>query len=153
MEISRLDHFVLTTARLEECLRFYTDILGMELRRENGRYALFFGAAKINIHTRPAEFLPAAKDPRPGALDLCFVVRSPIEAVMRELQARGISPRNRHCPPPRRGRRHAEYLPARPGRQSRRALQLCRRRSTAARKNLNGQKRRKYVKLGRKAGE
>lgn len=66
MEISRLDHFVLTTARLEECLRFYTDILGMELRRENGRYALFFGAAKINIHTRPAEFLPAAKDPRPG---------------------------------------------------------------------------------------
>ena len=92
MEISRLDHFVLTTAHLEECLRFYTDILGMELRRENGRYALFFGAAKINIHTRPAEFLPAAKDPRPGALDLCFVVRSPIEVVMRELQARGISP-------------------------------------------------------------
>lgn len=92
MEISRLDHFVLTTARLEECLRFYTDILGMELRRENGRYALFFGAAKINIHTRPAEFLPAAKDPRPGALDLCFVVRSPIEVVLRELQARGISP-------------------------------------------------------------
>ena len=68
MEISRLDHFVLTTARLEECLRFYTEILGMELRQENGRYAFFFGASKINIHMRPAEFLPAAAHPCMGLL-------------------------------------------------------------------------------------
>ena len=40
MEISRLDHFVLTTAHPEECLRFYTEILGMELRRENDRCAI-----------------------------------------------------------------------------------------------------------------
>ncbi|BEU88185.1 VOC family protein [Selenomonas sp. TAMA-11512] len=103
MEISHLDHFVLTTAHLEKCLHFYTDILGMELRHENGRYALFFGKSKINIHTRPAEFLPAAENPETGALDLCFAVQTPIEAVMRNLRDKGVVPETGIVP--RRGAR------------------------------------------------
>ncbi len=92
INIERLDHFVLTTAHPEACLHFYADILGMRVSRENGRCALFFGRQKINIHTRPAEFLPAARCPQPGALDLCFVVDGPIEAVRRTLHARGALP-------------------------------------------------------------
>ena len=92
MNISHLDHFVLTTAHLEECLHFYRDILGMELRHENGRYALFFGTSKINIHTRPAEFLPAAAKPATGALDLCFAVDMPIEEIAQELRTKGVVP-------------------------------------------------------------
>ena len=92
MNISHLDHLVLTTAHLEECLHFYRDILGIELRHENGRYALFFGTSKINIHTHPAEFLPAAANPAAGALDLCFAVNAPIAAVAQELRAKGIVP-------------------------------------------------------------
>ena len=92
MNISLLDHFVLTTEHPKECLRFYTEILGMELRQENGRYAFFFGASMINIHMRPAEFLPAAAHPCTGALDLCFVVDEPIEVIMQELHAKEIIP-------------------------------------------------------------
>ena len=92
MNISHLDHLVLTTAHLEECLHFYRDLLGMELRHENGRYALFFGTSKINIHTRPAEFLPAAANPAAGTLDLCFAVDAPIEEIAQELRAKGIVP-------------------------------------------------------------
>ena len=70
MNISLLDHFVLTTEHPKECLRFYTEILGMELRQE-------IGASKINIHMRPAEFLPAAEHPCTGTLDLCFLIHAP----------------------------------------------------------------------------
>ena len=77
MKLDRLDHFVLTTSHFAECLHFYRDVLGMEVREQQGRYALFFGAPeapqKINIHRVPAEFLPAAAHPVSGSLDLCFL--------------------------------------------------------------------------------
>ena len=66
MQIERLDHFVLTTGNLEKCLEFYRDLLHMTVEETNGRYALRFGREKINIHTRKAEFLPAAACPTPG---------------------------------------------------------------------------------------
>ena len=83
-----MDHFVLTTRNVEACLRFYTETLGMEKRETNGRIALWFGAQKINIHTRPAEFLPAAEHPVPGSLDLCFAIEDDIEAVLAELKSK-----------------------------------------------------------------
>ena len=90
MHIECLDHFVLTTAHLEDCLRFYTDVLGMEVAHENNRYTLYFGKHKINIHAKPAEFLPAAKKPKSGALDLCFVVNESIEDVRQELLSKSV---------------------------------------------------------------
>ena len=86
MNISDIDHFVLTTTDLKACLHFYTETLGMEKREANGRFALWFGKHKINIHTRPAEFLPAADKPVPGSLDLCFEIDDDIEEVYEELQ-------------------------------------------------------------------
>ena len=43
MEITAIDHFVITTNNLEACLRFYTETLGMESKETNGRFSLRFG--------------------------------------------------------------------------------------------------------------
>lgn len=90
MKISRLDHFVLTTEHLDECLNFYSNVMGMDIERNNQRYSLRFGNQKINIHTRKAEFLPAAKFPQSGSLDICLVTDEPIEKVYQELWAKNV---------------------------------------------------------------
>ena len=86
MKITDIDHLVLTTTDVEACLRFYTDTLGMEKQETNGRFSLWFGRHKINIHTRPAEFLPAADKPVPGSLDFCFEIEDDIEVIYGELK-------------------------------------------------------------------
>ena len=44
MEISRLDHFVLTVKDLQQTVAFYTQVLGMkEVRFGEGRIALEYG--------------------------------------------------------------------------------------------------------------
>jgi catechol 2,3-dioxygenase-like lactoylglutathione lyase family enzyme len=68
MKYKTIDHIVITTENLEACLHFYVDILGMRAEEKNGRYALFFGNQKFNIHTRKAEFLPAAGNPEYGSV-------------------------------------------------------------------------------------
>ena len=88
MIVLALDHFVITTNNLEACLRFYTETLGMKLKETDGRFSLWFGSQKINIHTRPAEFLPAAAHPLPGSLDLCFEIEDDMEAVLAELKSK-----------------------------------------------------------------
>lgn len=92
MKVTHLDHLVLTTARLDACLHFYVDLLGMEADEQGGRWAVKFGHQKLNIHRRPGEFLPAARYPHPGSLDLCLIVEGPIEAVAAELAAKGLVP-------------------------------------------------------------
>ena len=89
MKIDRLDHLVLTTGDLTACLGFYVDLLGMELDEGGGRYAVKFGRQKFNIHTRPAEFHPAARVPTPGSADLCLIAQGTIEDVKAELEAKG----------------------------------------------------------------
>lgn len=89
MQIKRIDHFVITTSDIKACIHFYVDILEMKLKYQKGRYALYFGNQKINIHTKKGEFLPAAQNPTYGSLDLCFIVKGPIENVYREIQEKG----------------------------------------------------------------
>jgi catechol 2,3-dioxygenase-like lactoylglutathione lyase family enzyme len=93
--IDHLDHLVLTTARPEACIDFYTRVLGMSLETFTGgtppveRRALRFGQQKINLHVQGAEFEPKAHLPVPGALDLCFIASIPLASVMERLaQAR-----------------------------------------------------------------
>lgn len=89
--IDHLDHLVLTTARPDACVDFYTRVLGMQLETFVGgtppveRRALRFGTQKINLHVQGAEFEPKAHLPVPGALDLCFIVAVPLEAVIQRL--------------------------------------------------------------------
>jgi catechol 2,3-dioxygenase-like lactoylglutathione lyase family enzyme len=91
--IDHLDHLVLTTSHEAECIRFYTEVLGMKLESFVGgtppveRKALKFGNQKINLHVKGREFEPKAHTPVPGALDLCFIAAVPLEAVIARLQA------------------------------------------------------------------
>ncbi|MDR2297129.1 MAG: VOC family protein [Comamonas sp.] len=89
--ISHLDHLVLTTANEAECIRFYTEVLGMRLESFIGgtpaveRKAFVFGQQKINLHVKGREFEPKAHTPVPGALDLCFLASVPLNAVIERL--------------------------------------------------------------------
>lgn len=90
--IDRLDHFVLTTARTEECLDFYTRILGMKFERfGEGRMALKFGNQKINLHEKGREFEPKATLAAPGTLDVCFIAAVPLEEVIERLKGAGVT--------------------------------------------------------------
>lgn len=91
MNIKNLDHLVITTRNLDSCLHFYVKILGMACDRSNGRYAVRFGNQKFNIHTKKAEFLPAAAHPTCGSLDLCLVVDGDLDSVKREIERKGYS--------------------------------------------------------------
>ena len=86
MRISKLDHLVLVTSDLSRCVSFYRDLLHMEVEEKDGRFALRFGTSKINIHTCPGEFQPAAERPVPGSLDICFVTEEPLERLLDELK-------------------------------------------------------------------
>ncbi|MES2114124.1 MAG: VOC family protein [Pseudomonadota bacterium] len=85
--IDSLDHLVLTCVDQDATLRFYTEVLQMQLETfGNGRMAFRFGNQKINLHHRGSEFEPKAHLPVPGALDLCFIAAVPLDAVISHLR-------------------------------------------------------------------
>jgi len=88
--IDHIDHIVLTTRDKDACIRFYTEILGMQLEKfstpTEERIALKFGSQKINLHEWGREFDPKAHVPVPGSLDLCFIAAVPLEQVVRKLK-------------------------------------------------------------------
>jgi len=89
--IDHLDHLVLTTRDMARCIRFYTEVLGMQQETFGaGRVAFRFGAQKINLHEYGKEFLPKADVPTPGALDLCFIAAIPLAQVMARLAEHGV---------------------------------------------------------------
>lgn len=90
LKIKALDHLVLTTRDFDRCVWFYRDVLGMELLCREGHYALRFGVQKINIHRRPAEFLPAAKHITAGCLDFCLLTEVELLEVKWQLEEHGI---------------------------------------------------------------
>lgn len=91
--IDHLDHLVLTTAHEEQCIDFYTRVLGMKLESFIGgtppveRKAFKFGQQKINLHIKGKEFEPKADLPTPGSLDLCFIADRPLKEVIEQLNA------------------------------------------------------------------
>ncbi|WP_431258266.1 VOC family protein [Roseateles chitinivorans] len=95
--IDHLDHLVLTTSHEADCVRFYTEVLGMRLESFVGgtppvtRRAFKFGQQKINLHVKGAEFEPKAHTPVPGALDLCFIASVPLDEVLARLQAAAVA--------------------------------------------------------------
>ncbi|MEN3110007.1 VOC family protein [Uliginosibacterium paludis] len=88
--IDHLDHLVLTCTNPEATIRFYTDVLGMQLETfGQGRLALKFGQQKINLHVRGSEFEPKAHLPVPGSLDLCFIATIPLDEAIARITAAG----------------------------------------------------------------
>lgn len=89
--IDHIDHIVVTTTDEAACIRFYTEVMGMELEAFGaGRKAFRFGNQKINLHVKGREYEPKAHLPVPGALDLCFIASVPLDQVMARLQALGV---------------------------------------------------------------
>lgn len=92
--IDHIDHIVLTTRDLAGCVRFYTEVLGMQLERfrtpTEERLALKFGSQKINLHEWGREFTPRAHVAAPGTLDLCFIAAVPLVEVQRRLASAGV---------------------------------------------------------------
>ena len=81
--ISALDHLVLTVANIAQTVAFYHDVLGMQalqfsIADGSKRWALVFGAQKINLHLAGAAFAPHAVSPSSGSADLCFLSPTPL---------------------------------------------------------------------------
>lgn len=88
VQIDRLDHLVLTVASIDETCRFYRRVLGMEVSRfGEGRTALIFGRQKFNLHEVGKEFVPRAAHATAGSADLCLVSATPLDDVVRHLEA------------------------------------------------------------------
>ena len=83
MQVSQLDHLVLTVKDIDKTKEFYQSVLGMKVTFYNqGRVALSFGEMKINLHLYGNEFDPKSGLPTPGSADLCFITETPLhEAV------------------------------------------------------------------------
>jgi catechol 2,3-dioxygenase-like lactoylglutathione lyase family enzyme len=92
--IERIDHLVLTTRDKEACVRFYRDVLGMELvsfrTPTEERLAFRFGGQKINLHEWGKEFTPRAHVAAPGTLDVCFIAAISMEKVIERLNAANL---------------------------------------------------------------
>ncbi len=83
MEISNLDHLVLTVRDIEKTISFYTSVMGM--KKEifgQGRVSLKYGAQKINLHEAGNEFEPKTYRPTSGSADLCFITKTTIDKAM-----------------------------------------------------------------------
>lgn len=87
--IRKIDHVVITTEHLTTCLEFYR-ALGFEARESAGRWELFAGNFKINVHLKGRELEPKAMNVQPGSADLCFELSGTVEACLEKLERMGI---------------------------------------------------------------
>ncbi len=91
MEISHLDHLVLTVKDIEITVDFYQRVLGMKpIQFGEGRLALSFGNQKINLHQQGKEFEPKARHVQAGSADLCFITNTPIDEVFDHITGQGV---------------------------------------------------------------
>jgi catechol 2,3-dioxygenase-like lactoylglutathione lyase family enzyme len=91
MEISGVDHLVLTVESIERTIAFYTGVLDMRAETfGDGRRALHFGSQKFNLHEAGHEFEPKARRPTPGSVDICLVSATPLDEVVDAMRARGV---------------------------------------------------------------
>ncbi|XP_030595819.1 glyoxalase domain-containing protein 5 [Archocentrus centrarchus] len=91
IEVSHLDHLVLTVKSVPDTINFYSSVLGMEVVTFKGnRKALSFGQQKFNLHQLGQEFEPKAKRPTSGSADLCLITKTPLAAVSAHLKVCGV---------------------------------------------------------------
>ncbi len=91
MNITNIDHIVLTVRDIHKTVQFYESVLGMDGESfGKGRTALRFGKQKINLHEQGNECEPKAGKPTPGSGDLCFLTDSNPEAVMKHVKSKGV---------------------------------------------------------------
>lgn len=92
MNITALDHLVLTVADMDKTIDFYVNILGMsQITFGDNRKALQFGKQKINLHQKGNEIKPNATNADCGTADLCLLTDTPLDEVMSHLISKGIT--------------------------------------------------------------
>ncbi|MGP6089045.1 VOC family protein [Antarctobacter jejuensis] len=94
--VQSLDHLVLTIRDIARTCAFYAEVLGMTAEQFTptsgpARWALKFGAQKINLHQAGREFEPKAHTPTPGSADLCFLSETPLPRWQAHLDAQGVA--------------------------------------------------------------
>lgn len=91
MKIKRFDHIVIPVCDIMKTIHFYENVLCMKVERGNNRYAVHFGQQKINFHTYPREFQPAAENPTYGSADICLQAEGSIKEIREELVSKGVT--------------------------------------------------------------
>jgi catechol 2,3-dioxygenase-like lactoylglutathione lyase family enzyme len=91
INVSGIDHIVLTVKDIKKTIQFYETALGMEVEYfGEGRVSLKFGRQKINLHEYGKEFEPKANLPMPGSEDLCFLTDMQIEKAKSFIEKLGV---------------------------------------------------------------
>jgi catechol 2,3-dioxygenase-like lactoylglutathione lyase family enzyme len=91
INVTHLDHLVLTVANIDVTCGFYERVMGMKRAMFGaGRVALHFGNQKINLHAADNLPDPNVKHPTRGSADLCFITTTPIGDVVAHLEACGV---------------------------------------------------------------
>jgi hydroxymethylpyrimidine/phosphomethylpyrimidine kinase len=92
VRIAGIDHVVLTVRDVGATTEFYERVLGMRAFTfaDGTRTALAFAGQKLNLHQLGLEFLPNARDARPGSADFCLLTDTPLDEVVAQLRAHGI---------------------------------------------------------------
>lgn len=93
--LTRIDHFVLTADDVDASVAFYTRVLGMvaeQFHPADGtiRWALVFGANKINLHQAGDEFKPNAQAATVGSQDVCFISDDPLDIWVKHFTDCGV---------------------------------------------------------------
>ncbi len=87
--IRKIDHVVITTADIEKCVAFYEN-LGFAAHDAGGRWELFSGDFKLNVHILGHELEPKACNVQPGSADLCFELDGSVEECRERLLDAGL---------------------------------------------------------------
>lgn len=87
--IKKIDHIVITTAIPQACIAFY-EKLGFRVKDAEGRYELYAGDFKINVHILGKELLPHAGFVQTGSADICFELDGNIEDFKTLLDSKNI---------------------------------------------------------------
>lgn len=87
--IRSIDHLVITTADMDACIVFYKK-LGFSAYDTGGRWELFAGNFKINVHFWGHELEPKARNVQPGSVDICFELDVPLDACIKYLAAQDV---------------------------------------------------------------
>ena len=96
-KISSIDHIVMTVANLSKTVDFYCSVLGttmVEFVPPTGgstRKSLHFGKQKINLHDAASPYVPHARAPQVGSVDLCFVSTQSLDDWQRHLTNHDVS--------------------------------------------------------------
>ena len=87
--IKKIDHVVITTTAIDECVAFYK-LLGFDACDRGARWELFAGDFKINVHILGHELEPKAARVQPGSTDMCFELAVPLEDYCEHLSVSGV---------------------------------------------------------------